>query len=277
MIEPDQVAGGYELYVCPSCKGRLDIQADGLICQACHKYYPLDNGIPDFLAEEIRTSSDPLIQWVKKFDQNIGALAGIYESRWWYPLVINVYMGRNTTTFARLVELVKNGITVENGLVLDVACGPGTYGRRVASSSRTVYGIDLSMAMLHKGLEYANRDQTPDIHFSRNLAEALPFPAGIFDAAICCGSLHLFADPLAVLTEINRTMKSGAVLAVMTFFAGDKGLLRYQGLRDYIDKKRGLHAFKLPELEQDLSQAGFLDFKPLVFGSGIFFTARKAG
>jgi hypothetical protein len=77
--------------------------------------------------------------------------------------------------------------------------------------------------------------------------------------------------------EISRTLKAGALLAVMIFTAGDKGLLRYERVRKYFDQKRGVHTFELPELEHDLSQSGFIDFRPLVFGSGIFFTVRKAG
>ena len=29
-----------------------------------------------------------------------------------------------------------------NGAVLDAACGPATYGRRVASESRVIHGVD---------------------------------------------------------------------------------------------------------------------------------------
>jgi len=45
--------------------------------------------------------------------------------------------------------------------------------------------------------------------------EALPFRAGLFDAAICAGSLNHFSDTVLALREINRTMKVGAPLAVM--------------------------------------------------------------
>jgi ubiquinone/menaquinone biosynthesis C-methylase UbiE len=93
------------------------------------------------------------------------------------------------------------------GVILDVACGPGTYGRRVASKSRTIYGIDASMSMLRRGVRYVERDHIPNVHFARAKVEALPFQGGLFDAAICAGSLNHFSDTVFALREIGRTMK----------------------------------------------------------------------
>jgi SAM-dependent methyltransferase len=50
--------------------------------------------------------------------------------------------------------------------------------------------------------------------------EALPFEDSFFDAALCCGSLHLFADTVIALREIARVMKPAAILAGFTFGIG---------------------------------------------------------
>ncbi len=264
------MTGECDLYICPFCHAALEIRERGLYCPHCENEYPILSGIPDFLPREEAVTTDLQL---KRLDR----LAGVYESSWWYPLVINVYLGRNATSFTNLLEMVRTAVQEGTGVLLDVACGPGTYGRRIASEACRVYAIDISMGMLKKGLEYVARDRVPNIHFSRTTAGRLPFPDGSFDAAICSGALHLFPDPLQVLCEIRRTLKPGARLAVMTFIVGDQGLLRHASVRRWAGRRNGLHVFTLPELEMDLTGAGFVDFEPQVFGSGVFFTARAAG
>ena len=80
------------------------------------------------------------------------------------------------------------------GRVLDVACGPGTFGRRIASPATAVFGIDVAMGMLREGVAYATAEGRTNVRFARARVEALPFEAGLFDAVLCCGSLHLFSE-----------------------------------------------------------------------------------
>jgi ubiquinone/menaquinone biosynthesis C-methylase UbiE len=160
------------------------------------------------------------------------------------------------------------------GRVIDIACGPGTYGRRVASPSREVFGIDVSMGMLRQGMAYCTEEGIANMRFARARVEALPFADGIFDAALCCGSLHLFTDTVAALREIARVTRPGAILAVFTFTAGRSGALRFPKFREW-SRRHGLHIFELPAMEQYLADSGFADFRPEVFGSVLTFTARR--
>jgi ubiquinone/menaquinone biosynthesis C-methylase UbiE len=104
--------------------------------------------------------------------------------------------------------------------------------------------------------------------------ETLPFENGMFDAALCCGSLHLFTDTVVALSEIARVMKPGAILSVFTFTAGRRGILRFRSMRERF-RRIGLHAFELPELEQYLTATGFTDFRPDVSGSILTFSACR--
>jgi ubiquinone/menaquinone biosynthesis C-methylase UbiE len=162
-----------------------------------------------------------------------------------------------------------------DGLILDVACGPGTFGRRAVTRNSRVYGIDISLGMLRQGMAYLERDKQHNVHFSRAQVEVLPFPNAFFDAVICCGSLHLFADTVVALREMNRVMKFTTQLAVMTFTAGDKGILRFARIREHIQRDHGAHIFGIPELEGYLTEAGFEDFQPQVYGSVLVFSARR--
>jgi ubiquinone/menaquinone biosynthesis C-methylase UbiE/uncharacterized protein YbaR (Trm112 family) len=261
----------FECYVCPACKGRLREEQAALICRACSQTYPAVDGIPDFLREVLSRSADPELRRMTAIDK----MASIYESKLWYPVVLKLFGGSRSPSLQQLVRIVTEKMRSTTGRVIDIACGPGTYGRRVASASEEVFGIDVSMGMLRQGVAYTANEGIRDMHFARARVEALPFENSLFDGALCCGSLHLFTDTVAALREIARVTKPGAVLSVFTFTAGKGGILKFRGVRDWYRRKQGLHVFELPELERYLEAAGFGDFEPQAFGSILTFTARR--
>ena len=258
-------------YVCPACKEALIEQPDSLRCEACAQTYSIRDGIPEFLFGELSQSQDPVLRRMTAIDK----MARIYETKLWYPIVLALYGGFRSTSLAGLIATVSQNVGPTEGRVLDVACGPGTYGRRIASASKEVFGIDVSRGMLRQGAAYAARGGVTNIHFARARVETLPFSREFFDAVVCCGSLHLFADTAVALREMARVMKPGAPLSVFTFTAGDAGILKYRRVREWMSSKHGLHVFVLSELERLLDAAGFERFKPRVSGSILTFSARR--
>jgi ubiquinone/menaquinone biosynthesis C-methylase UbiE len=113
------------------------------------------------------------------------------------------------------------------------------------------------------------------MRFARARVEALPFENDVFDAALCCGSLHLFGDPVVALREIARVLKPSATLSVFTFIAGQEGILKFRRIRDWFHRDYGLHLFTLDVLEYYLTASGFHEFRPEVSGSILTFSARK--
>jgi len=266
-----RVARALEIYTCPACRRPLDQEENALRCPTCSQTYPVDNGIPDFLLEELSESQDPVLRRMTTIDR----MACIYETKLWYPVVLAVYCGLHSPSLAQLISIVSQKIQSTNGRVLDIACGPGTFGRRIASPSKEVFGIDISKRMLCQGAVYSAKEGIPNIHFARARVEALPFEDQFFDAGTCCGSLHLFADTVVALREIARVMKPGAILSVFTFTAGDAGILKFRRVREWSRKNHGLHVFELPEMERYLAAAGFQHFQPLVSGSALTFRAER--
>jgi ubiquinone/menaquinone biosynthesis C-methylase UbiE len=187
-----------------------------------------------------------------------------------------IFGGFQSPSFAQLIRTVSEKVQLTKGRVLDVACGPGTYGRRIASPTREVFGIDVSMGMLRQGAAYTTNQGIPNMHFARARVEALPFEDGLFDATLCCGSLHLFADTAIALREMARVMRPRAILSVFTFAEGRGGVLKFRRVREWYRRNGGLHVFNPPELEQYLSASGFTDFEPEVSGSILTFSARKS-
>ena len=265
----------YGLYACPRCKRSLQPRPGILHCHACALSYPILDGIPDFVAQDLEHSTDFDLRYIAKRDDSrwLNFLASSYET-YLYPPVCNLYGGWHSTSLSELARDISDIVGPTNGVILDVACGPGTYGRRVASTSRAIYGIDISLSMLRQGARYVECDGLGNVHFARAMVEALPFPSGLFDAAICAGSLNHFPDTGVALREINRTMKAGAPLAVMCFVVSDRGLLKYRFMRDRVERVGG-HIFVLPDLEGYVAEAGFEGFHHRLYGAIGVFGARK--
>jgi len=273
--EDEWIRQSYGFYACPVCKQDLEPVHDGLSCRVCGKTYPILSGIPDFNLINLEESRNRSLRVVGKKDSRplLDFVASVYET-WVYPAVCNLYGGWHSTSLEQLARDASDIVGSRDGVILDAACGPGTYGRRIASASRTVLGIDICMSMLRRGADYVEREHIPNVHFARATVEALPFRAGLFDAAICAGSLNHFSDVLLVLREINRTMKAGAPLAVMCFALINSGLIQYKSIRDRVEKGDG-HIYSVADLERFVAEAGFEGFSPHTYGSIVVFGARK--
>jgi ubiquinone/menaquinone biosynthesis C-methylase UbiE len=258
-------------YVCPRCRGDLTLEnGDRLACGSCAVAYPIVDGIPNFIRESLAASPHLILRRVKVFDW----VAHIYESKHAYPLCAKIYAGWQVS-YPRVLRLITDMAAEVSGLILDVACGPGTLGRRLAGRRREIYGIDVSWGMLRQGAALASRERIHTVHFARALAEALPFPDRCFDAGLCGVALHLLAEPLQGLREICRTLKPGALLIATTIIAGESGLFKFQAFRQHLRTAHGMHVFSVSELSRLTAQAGFEDFQAHVFGSLVAFRARK--
>ena len=274
----------FGIYACPTCKQELELKDGGLRCHVCAVTYPILDRIPDFVPEDLAESSNRSLRSIGKMDSSVRLdfAAHIYE-KWIYPMVCNLFGGWRCTSLKELARDISDILGSIDGVILDAACGPVTYGRRVASKSRAVYGIDACMSMLRRGVRYVERDGVPNVHLARAKVEALPFQASLFDAAICAGSLNHFSDTVVALREIGRTMKSGAPLAVMCFAVSNwdevkQGLFKYRRIRGRYLKspnEGGGRIFEFPELDRYLAEAGFEDFHPHAHGSIAAFSARK--
>lgn len=83
--------------------------------------------------------------------------------------------------------------------VLDIACGAGEWLGELARRGAQGSGIDISS----RAVELA-RARLPDADIREGVAEALPFPDGLFDLVTCMGSLEHFLDQPGALREMRR-------------------------------------------------------------------------
>lgn len=107
--------------------------------------------------------------------------------------------------------------------VLDVGCGPGALTAELVErvGAERVCAVDPSEPFVA-----AARDRLPALDVRTAPAEALPFGAGSFDAALAQLVVHFMADPVQGLREMARvTSTAGVVAACVWDLAGDRAPL----------------------------------------------------
>jgi SAM-dependent methyltransferase len=92
---------------------------------------------------------------------------------------------------------------------LDLGCGEGRVGRWLAQRGHRVCGIDSSPTLLAAAREAAGYEE-----LVLGSATALPWPDGVFDAAVAFMSLHDMAEPRAAIDETARVLTPGGVLCL---------------------------------------------------------------
>jgi ubiquinone/menaquinone biosynthesis C-methylase UbiE len=112
-------------------------------------------------------------------------------------------------------EILNAGII--EGNVLEVGPGPGYLGLEWLKHARHAHltGLDISHAMIKiaekNAREYGLQDRV--IYVKSNAIE-MPFENDTFDGVFSNGSLHEWADPEMVFSEINRVLKPGGKYCV---------------------------------------------------------------
>lgn len=116
----------------------------------------------------------------------------------------------------------------KNPYILDVATGTADLAIEAAKATGAkVVGVDISGKMLQAGREKILRHRLAgQIGLVKAGAEAIPFPANIFDVAMVAFGVRNFANPQAGLHEMHRTLKSGGMIMVLEF-SRPRGLFRY--------------------------------------------------
>lgn len=193
-------------------------------------------------------------------------LVRIYESRLWRrsALFARVAGVSFDDEYARILEAAR--LSGDEAL-LDLACGSGIYARRFARAlpRGLVVGCDLSPAMLAYAAERARAEGLASLALLRGDALRLPFPGEAFDAANCCGALHLFPDESRALAELRRVLRPGGRLTLAVFRAGEGP----RAARWVARQRRwlGVAAYTPPGLAGLLEAAGFAS--PRILHAGL--------
>jgi SAM-dependent methyltransferase len=110
---------------------------------------------------------------------------------------------------------------------VDVGCGTGALTQAVlgGAAPRSVVGVDRSDGFVAAARE---RVVDPRASFVTGDAQALPFGAGAFDAAVSGLVLNFVPDPVLAVGELGRVARPGGTVAVYVWdYAGGMELIRW--------------------------------------------------
>ena len=96
---------------------------------------------------------------------------------------------------------------VRDQVVLDLACGPGFYARRLARRGARVTGTDISEEMLRRARDHARGGANPPSFYHLSAAELAPSWTETFDVVLCNMALVDIPDIDDVLREVARVLK----------------------------------------------------------------------
>lgn len=136
-----------------------------------------------------------------KIERIPGVLASAYEKA--TRMVIGSYYRRIAA------EIVDH---LASGTILDIGTGPGYLPIEIAGRSSSLYitGIDLSRKLIKMAQSNSAKAGLSDrLRFQFGNAGNLAFDDSSFDMVISTGMLHSLKDPVKVLQEIYRVLKSG--------------------------------------------------------------------
>jgi len=195
---------------CPGCAStRLTLRAEGMGCQSCEAWYPLREGILDFIGE----APDEIITPFQRIMQ-ASVVVAIYE-RLWRP--VGYYIASSRCFSDEIRTVLKLLRAADRCRILDLACGTGVFTRPLAQlATGLVVGFDLSWPMLRRARALAELEGHRNILFMRGTVFRLPFIGGAFPSISCCGALHLFDRSDLALGEIERVLGSEGHLAIQT-------------------------------------------------------------
>lgn len=118
------------------------------------------------------------------------------------------------TTLQIVGETLCEAARLEAGSrVLDVACGNGNAALAAAHRFCHVVGIDYVPELLERARQRAAAERVP-IEFVQADAEALPFPAESFDAALSTFGVMFAPDQQRAARELSRVVRPGGKIAL---------------------------------------------------------------
>jgi len=115
--------------------------------------------------------------------------------------------------YEEIFALLKLSVGKSN-VLLDVGCGSGAWGIRLAKKGYAVVGVDISKALIKSARDWAN---AANVNFMPILGdvEKLPLKTEAFDICFCGYVLHHFKRLHQVVFELSRILKpQGEILAI---------------------------------------------------------------
>jgi SAM-dependent methyltransferase len=138
------------------------------------------------------------------------------------------------------------------GRLLEIGCGSGAMLKGFEDLGWKTEGIDFDPA----AVDACHRR---GLRVNLGTLEARHYPSNSFDAVILSHVIEHVHDPVALLTECRRILKSGGTLSLVTPHVNALGHRVFAQSWFCLDPPRHLHLFSIPALRGALYRAGFED------------------
>jgi putative AdoMet-dependent methyltransferase len=108
-------------------------------------------------------------------------------------------------------EIIRKLALDSNSTVIDLGSGTGAFALHAAKRCRTVYAVDISVAMLEYCRQQAEQDGLNNIMFCQGGLLTYEHAGEPADATVCVAVLHHLPDfwKVAALTRIRQMLKPG--------------------------------------------------------------------
>jgi ubiquinone/menaquinone biosynthesis C-methylase UbiE/uncharacterized protein YbaR (Trm112 family) len=196
---------------CPSCNGRLELQAENLNCLRCGKSFPITDGIPRFILPGDGYNATWDYKWTH-LDAGRGYNFEIIEPHSKAYEIHNVF---------RFFENRKELFTDTEGRVaIDIGCGTGQYAVSLLQKGfRKVYALDLT-----RGVDVGKKlvaERYPDfkdrIIFIQGNARHLPIQSSVIDLGMALASIHHSGYLDDCVGEVVRVVKPGRLFFIWIY------------------------------------------------------------
>lgn len=191
------------------------IERGNLQCSKCRKIFPIKDGIPSFLPDELQKPLDEKensnleikLKLQEMRSRNQEYKTGIYDSYldpYWAPIEIKSLLKR---------------LKVKTGeLILDAGCGNGFETVEIAKFKGVeILAVDFAVESLKVLQERLKSVGNSNVHLVNADLNSLPFMSGICHQAISHGVFQHVSNHPKVLEEFKRVMTDNASLVLTVY------------------------------------------------------------
>lgn len=202
----DHMRSHIDIFMCPACKGDLEIAGDGIKCLSCHYHYQADNDIPLlYWPNDWDSSREDVTDIVKEFYEK--SPFPNYEE---IENLGNLVNKAERTFFANLL----NKQVPFNIRILEVGCGTGQMSNFLGIAQRYVFAVDLCLNSLKLGQEFKKNNDLANVGFYQMNLFRPVFKEESFPLVICNGVLHHTSDPYLGFQSISKLVKKGGYILI---------------------------------------------------------------
>lgn len=250
--------------ICPLCRAELEERGDELACRGCGAVFPVVDGIPRLVHERLPGAAAKLREaegwvemaradgWYEPDDEVDAALPYLTSDLGWDDKTWRA----NEHSFDVLLErYVRPGMRV-----LEVGAAKCWAAQHLVPRGCEYVGVDIladASIGLGRGAFYEER-VGPFLRVQAD-GERLPFAGRSFDLVFCVAALHHALDLHAMIGEMARVARPGAVVAALN--EGTRALRR-SGENPEQGREKGFgineHVHSLPAYVAAFARAGLL-------------------